>query len=281
MNYRHSFHAGNFADVFKHAVLARMLAYLLKKLSPFRYIDTHAGVGVYDLRGDPACRTGEWELGIKRILDLSFSTGLMAFLEPYLGTVQALNADGQLRYYPGSPDIARQLLRGTDRMLMCELHPDDADHLRWRYAKDDRMKICAMDGWTGLNAFIPPKERRGIVLADPPFEKAGEFDRLHDALAHGARKWATGIFALWYPIKHISDANAFARKLETTGLKNLLRTEIYIREPVTSASLNGCGLMILNPPWLLEEELRAVLPELSTVLAQDKGAGWKVETLDA
>jgi 23S rRNA (adenine2030-N6)-methyltransferase len=173
----------------------------------------------------------------------------------------------------------RALMRPHDRAALCELHKDDAAHLRWRYARDKRVKVCELDGWTGLNAFIPPKERRGLVLIDPPFEEPGEFERMNDALASGIRKWATGIFLLWYPIKHINDTNAFAEQLSHNGISKIMRAELYIHEPVSSNRLNGNGLIIVNPPWLLEAELRVVLPALAALLQKSSRGGWKIDQI--
>ncbi len=210
MNYRHAFHAGNFADVVKHVVLARILAYLGQKDAPYRVLDTHAGAGLYDLHGDEAQRTGEWEAGIGAVLRASFSPAVTALLAPWLKVVAEVNPGagddlaGNLRHYPGSPLIAQALTRAQDRLLFCETEPGVRAALEGATGRDNRVKVLSVDGWQGMNAYLPPKERRGVVLVDPPFEQPGEFKRLSEGLAESYQRWSTGIYALWYPIKDVS-----------------------------------------------------------------------------
>ena len=205
MNYRHTFHAGNFADVVKHAVLALLIERLKAKATAFRVIDTHAGAGLYDLAGEQARRTDEWKGGIGRLLGKSPDPSLAALLSPYLSAVEAAQTlappgpDHSPRLYPGSPWIARHLLRPQDRLTAVELHPEDAASLSQLFAGDRQVKVIALDGWNALGAFVPPKERRGLVLIDPPFEERDEFDRLLAGLVKAHRRWPTGVYALWYP----------------------------------------------------------------------------------
>src|SRR5208282_2317647 len=212
MNYRHAFHAGNFADVHKHSVLARILVHLRRKPAAFRVIDTHAGAGRYDLSGPEPSRSGEWHQGIERVWEARRRDRLPALLTPYLDAVAALNPDGKLRVYPGSPLIAETLLRPQDRLIACELEPQSAASLAAALRGDARAKVLAIDGWTALGAYVPPKERRGLVLIDPPFEDATDFTRLSGALAAAHRKWPTGIYMLWYPIKERGAPDALARR---------------------------------------------------------------------
>ncbi|HWT97835.1 MAG TPA: 23S rRNA (adenine(2030)-N(6))-methyltransferase RlmJ, partial [Terriglobales bacterium] len=198
MNYSHAFHAGNFADVFKHAVLARILHYLRGKPAAFRVIDTHAGSGLYDLTGDEASRSGEWHAGIERVLAAPLEPPVTVLLAPYLEVVGALNERGRLKTYPGSPALARAWLRPQDRLIACEVEPAAAAALRKNLRGDDRIKTPAVDGWTALRAYLPPKERRGLVVVDPPFEEDREFSRLAHAVAEAHRKWSTGLYLLWY-----------------------------------------------------------------------------------
>src|SRR5579871_1441945 len=200
MNYRHAFHAGNLADVLKHAVLARILTHLGEKAAAFRVIDTHAGAGLYDLASEPATRTAEWRDGIGRLLAAELPDDIRALLAPYLAGVAAANPAGGLRRYPGSPLIALDLMRPQDRLVACELEPGAAASLAANLRRDTRARAVTIDGWVALNAYVPPKERRGVVLIDPPYEAKDEFVRLADALGTARRKWATGIFLLWYPI---------------------------------------------------------------------------------
>jgi 23S rRNA (adenine2030-N6)-methyltransferase len=279
MNYRHSYHAGNFADVLKHAVLALMVRHLLKKDSAFRYLDTHAGIGLYDLEADEARRTGEWHGGVGRVLGKDLDPALAEFLAPWRQAVTAANPDGKIRFYPGSPEIVRHLMRPDDRMTLCELHPEDASALRRRYRRDARVTLVEIDGYTALNAYVPPKERRGIVLVDPPFEESGEFQRMIDGLARAHRKWPTGIYAFWYPIKDVMETDGLTRALGKAGIPSIFAAELLIRRPNDTTRLNGCGLLIVNPPWTLEKELAGLLPALADLLAQDAGARGRLVTI--
>jgi len=272
VNYRHAFHAGNFADVLKHAVLVRILVHLRTKPAAFRVIDTHAGAALYDLAGPEASRSPEWQGGIGRLEAAPLSTAARGLLAPYLDVVATLNPDGQLRRYPGSPAIVQALLRSQDRLLACELEPSAAAALARHLAADRRSKATAIDGWTALNAFIPPKERRGLVLIDPPFEDTGEFPRLAQALEAAHRKWASGAYLAWYPIKERGEPDGLARRLERARIGKVLRAELDIAPPGEAGRLAACGLIAINPPWTLADELAILLPELARVLS-DGGAG--------
>jgi 23S rRNA (adenine2030-N6)-methyltransferase len=276
MNYRHSYHAGNFADVFKHAVLALMVRHLLQKDSAFRYLDTHAGIGLYDLEADEASRTGEWRSGVGRLWDKALDPVLAGLLEPWRQAVAAVNPGGGLRFYPGSPELVRSLMRPGDRLTLCELHPEDAAALRARYRRDARVTAVEIDGYTALNAYLPPKERRGLVLVDPPFEEGGEFHRLINGLKRAHNKWPTGIYALWYPIKDVLETDAFAHSLGKDGIPDMIAAELLIRRPSDRSKLNGCGLVIVNPPWTLTKDLKALLPGLAGHLGEDTGARGRV-----
>jgi 23S rRNA (adenine2030-N6)-methyltransferase len=270
MNYRHAFHAGNFADVHKHAVLARILVHLGEKAAPFRVIDTHAGAALYDLAAEPAARTGEWRDGIGRLLAVDLPEDVRALLAPYLAAVGAANPGGGLRRYPGSPLIALNLMRPQDRLVACELEPRAAAALAAHLRRDRRARAVEIDGWVALNAYVPPKERRGVVLIDPPYEDKHEFARLADALAAAQRKWPTGIFLLWYPIKERSGPDRLAAALRRGATAKvaakILRAELEWK-PEASGRLAGAGLIIVNPPWRLAEELeQRLLPTLLSVL---------------
>ncbi len=279
MNYRHSYHAGNFADVLKHAVLSLMVRHLLQKDSAFRYLDTHAGIGLYDLGADEASRTGEWRGGVGRLWDKQLDPRLTELLAPWRQAVAATNPDGGLRYYPGSPELVRSLMRPVDRVILCELHPEDAGALRRRYRRDERVTVVEIDGYTGLNAYLPPKERRGLVLVDPPFEQGGEFFRLGEGLRRAHKKWPTGIYALWYPIKDVLETEAFTRGLAKADIPDTVAAEILIRRPNDRSKLNGCGLLIVNPPWTLKKDLETLLPGLAEHLGEDAGARGRIVTV--
>lgn len=280
VNYRHAFHAGSFADVFKHAVLCRILDYLRGKPAPFRVIDTHAGTGIYDLTGAEARRGGEWHDGIERLMAATLPEPVAALLRPYLDVVSALNECGRLKLYPGSPALARAWLRPQDRLIACELEPQAAGALAGHLRGDVRIKTIAIDGWTALAAYVPPKERRGLVLVDPPFEEDGDFARLAHGLAAAHRKWATGAYALWYPIKGREQADLLAKNLHRSGLGKILRAELTVRPLTDQSRLNGSGLILVNPPWTLETELAVLLPALAGVLGDGKGA-YRIDWLSA
>ena len=267
MNYRHAFHAGNFADVVKHAVLVRILVHLRGKPAPFRVIDTHAGAGRYDLAGEEAQRSGEWRDGIDRLVRAPIAAGPRALLAPYLEAVAACNGAGGLTAYPGSPALVRAFLRAQDRLIACELEPNAAAALARHLAGDRRSKAVAIDGWTALNAYVPPKERRGVVLIDPPFEEAADFTRLSSALVAAHRKWPTGIYMLWYPIKERDAAEALVRRLKRTGLAGLLRCEINLAPPAAALGLTGSGVILVNPPYKLDADLGLLLPALGKILS--------------
>jgi 23S rRNA (adenine2030-N6)-methyltransferase len=267
VNYQHAFHAGNFADVHKHAVLARILVHLRNKPAAFRVIDTHAGAGRYDLASSEATRGGEWQNGIKRLWEGSPGPALKDFLSPYLEAVSALNSSGRLRAYPGSPAIVQNFLRAQDRLIACELEPRVANALRRALRGDPRAKAITMDGWTALGAYVPPKERRGLVLVDPPFEQTDEFIRLSNELAAAHRKWPTGIYLLWYPIKDREAPDGLARRLRKLGMLNVLRSELMIGPSSSDSGLIGSGLVLINPPYKLDLELRTHLPELGRIFS--------------
>jgi len=262
MNYRHAFHAGNFADVVKHAVLARIVAHLKEKPAAFRVIDTHAGAGLYDLAGAEASRTGEWRAGIGKLVSAKLDPAIRALLSPYLDAIAALNA-GPLKLYPGSPALLQQLLRSQDRLVACEKEPNAARALIACMRGDKRAKAVAIDGYTALNAYVPPKERRGLILVDPPFEQPDEFDALAQGLAAAHRKWPTGIYALWYPVKDARETDRFSRRLTRLGMPRMLQAELVLP---ARGGLRGSGLILVNPPWRLESELTVLLPALLGVL---------------
>ncbi|MGX7872211.1 23S rRNA (adenine(2030)-N(6))-methyltransferase RlmJ [Mesorhizobium sp. ORM6] len=279
MNYRHAYHAGNFADVVKHIVLTRLLEYLKQKDKAFRVIDTHAGIGRYDLSSPEAQKTGEWQGGIGRLIDASFDARTTALLAPYLETVRSLNPEGGVKKYPGSPLLTRTLLRKQDRLSAIELHPKDAVRLKAEFADDFQTRVMELDGWLALGAHLPPKEKRGLVLVDPPFEEEGEFGRLVDGLVKAHRRWTGGIYALWYPIKDRKAIIAFRKALKQSGIPKILDIEFEIRPASPEPSLDGSGMVVVNPPFTLEDELRTVLPALHKLLVMEKPAHWSLEWL--
>jgi 23S rRNA (adenine2030-N6)-methyltransferase len=268
MNYRHAFHAGNFADVMKHAVLARLVEHLKQKDKPFRLLDLHAGIGLYDLEAGEAERTGEWREGVGRLYGeggapVPLPKPAEALLAPWRKAVAAVNDGTRLARYPGSPEIARRLAREEDRLAFNELHEEDFAALKTRFAREGRVQVTAMDAWTAVKALLPPPERRGLVLIDPPYEAAGEAAKAVAGLAEAHRRFATGILCLWYPVKAQAEADALVRRAGALGLPKTLRAEISVRRADTNARLNGSGLIVVNPPWTLEAELAVLLPALA------------------
>jgi 23S rRNA (adenine2030-N6)-methyltransferase len=283
MNYRHAFHAGGFADVIKHIVLVRILAYLQEKPAAFRVIDTHAGAGAYDLTSDEARRGGEWLTGIARVMQARFSETTLPLLLPYLDIVRAFNPQAALGTYPGSPLIARALLRPQDRLTACEVEPKARKHLIDALRRDTQARVVDLDGWVALPAFVPPKERRGLVMIDPSYEHKDEFERLATGFAEAFAKWPTGSYLLWYPVKSRRATDNLARHVaEVAGADaaagKCLRLEFSVAPQVTGAGLTSAGLLIVNPPWTLAGELKAILPELEKPLGQGGAGRFRLET---
>lgn len=275
MNYRHAYHAGNFADVLKHVVLALVIDYLKRKPAPFRIVDTHAGSGRYALDSEAATKTGEWEGGIGRILGAgaaSLPPAVAARMAPYLDAVRAENDGESLRFYPGSPLIARRLMRDDDALVLNELHPEEHARLKATLGSDRRVKVLALDGWLALKSQLPPRERRGIVLIDPPFEQEGELQRMADGLAEGLRRFATGVYLAWYPIKDPKPVAKLHRAAATIAGERALRVELMLRRPVDPDRLNGCGLVAINAPHTLSNDLAIILPEIARRLSDDGSA---------
>lgn len=284
MNYRHAYHAGNFADVFKHVVLALCLQHLASKPGPFRVIDTHAGVGRYDLAGSEAGRTLEWADGVGRLIGVDappIPPDLEAALAPYLGAVKAVNRDGRLSAYPGSPILALAALSTDDRLIANELHPDDRAALAELFKGDGRVTVMGLDGWTAVKSLLPPKERRGLLFVDPPFEAPGEFERMARAVIEARRRFATGMMIFWYPMKTAADADVFYRGIAGSPPEKWLRAEIMVRAPHNPSLLNGCGVYVVNPPWTLAQRLETVGPFLADRLARGPGAAFSMSAAAA
>jgi 23S rRNA (adenine2030-N6)-methyltransferase len=275
LNYRHAYHAGNFADVFKHLMLVRMLLYLRRKEAPFRVIDTHAGLGFYRLDGEEARKTGEADGGIRRFAKAALSPAAQELAAPYLALARPGLASGGL--YPGSPAIAADLLREQDRMTFAELHPRDAMKLRRHFARDRRVAMLEMDGFLALKAGTPPRERRGLVLIDPPFESPDEFERVRGAVLEAHAKWPTGCYAIWYPVKADGLSERFLAAMRASFVPRQLCLELMIAPRNSERGLPGCGLLVINPPFSLREEAGILLPELAVALG---GAGAECRILE-
>jgi 23S rRNA (adenine2030-N6)-methyltransferase len=279
MNYSHAFHAGNFADVFKHIILARILTHLREKTAPFRVIDTHAGEGLYDLAGEEAGRTGEWRDGIGRLAGVELPADAAALMATYFSALHACNHAGELRYYPGSPVLACHLLRPQDRLVACELEPRAAAVLSHQLRASPAAKVVRIDGWIALNAYVPARERRGLVIVDPAFEQPNDLIRLADGVAAAYRKWPTGIYLLWYPVKGRDGPDRFIKTLRRVGMEKCLRVEFAVATPWQAEGLKACGVIVVNPPWRLAAELRIFAPALLSALGRDAGGRYLLDEI--
>lgn len=268
MNYRHVFHAGNICDIVKHSVLTLAIEHLCAKESPFCVLDTHAGVGLYDLQEPRAQKTNEAQSGILRLLEAA----RIPELSGYYAVLKKLNLDWEketaegFRYYPGSPLVTLQLLRPRDRLIACELHPDDAVELKRQLFPYRQAQSHQRDGYEALTAFLPPAEKRGLVLIDPPFEAQDEFERLADKLKTAHARWPQGIFMAWYPIKERPTIWRFHEALASSGIDKILAAE-FVYQPETHADrLNGSGMIFINPPWQMNEKLAQLFPQIHNAL---------------
>lgn len=278
MNYRHAFHAGNHGDVLKHAVLVRVLTYLTQKDSALAVLDAHAGIGEYDLTGVEAFKTGEWRGGIDKLLEAAPVEDL---LSSYLDIVRGFNADGGLRHYPGSPALALALLRPRDRLLLNELHPEDHETLAARFAHDRRVQVSQVDAGQAIRAQLPFREKRGLLLIDPAFEVTDETARVSRMVAQALRRMAHVCVMIWYPVTTQAFADDLCAGLVVAGAKAVLRAEMLVRPALENGGLAGSGVVVINPPWTLHDELKTVLPALAAVLGEN-GQGrhslqWMIE----
>ncbi len=268
--YRHLFHAGNFADVFKHSLLTQLVLVLEKKDKPFFVLDTHAGIGLYDLTHPWAQKNAEYKDGIALLWERKDVPNTMV---PYLEAVRAENVHGTLRFYPGSPRIVRRLLRPNDRMVLIELNRKDCEELETLFRGDRQVMVRMMDGYQALRAFLPPKERRGLVFIDSSFDRAQEFRRLTEGLVEAHRRFATGVYGLWYPMMEPTAMRGFERGMLATGIPRILQMELSVSADDLGGHMRGCGLLVVNPPFGYEEIARSILDWLWPVLSRDRDGG--------
>lgn len=278
MNYRHAFHAGNFADVHKHVVVLAILARLLRKPAPLFFLDTHAGPGMYDLHSAEASRSNEWRDGVGRLHE---ATPTSADLAEYLKTAAAASGKTarQFRHYAGSPLLALQVLRAEDRIVLVEQLPMEARALEKALPRRRNVSVVNADGYASLKAYLPPKENRGLVLVDPPYEAEDEFAAVEKALRFGLERWSNGVFAAWYPIKAGGEARRFHTAMQQSGLRKLLLLELNLKPADSPLGLNGSGMLIANPPWRLDVDMRDALDELLRLLSPDKTGNVRIEWL--
>jgi 23S rRNA (adenine2030-N6)-methyltransferase len=276
LSYRHSFHAGNFADVLKHTVQSLIIEALKQKPKPFVYFDTHSAAGRYDLSDDKSEKTGEFKQGIARLWARDDIPDLM---QPYLDTVEALNPDGELRFYPGSPMVAKQLMGRENRLELTELHPTDIELLKQEFAGDRKVRIQQVDGYKGLKGGLPPAQRRALVLIDPPYELKTEHDDAIKGIVESHKRFATGIYALWYPLVSRAQVKRFCEKFASQDIRNILRIEMCVKGDTEGFGMTGSGMIVVNPPWKLEQQMKELLPWLTTQLKQDDQAQFTIEWL--
>lgn len=287
MNYRHQYHAGNFADVMKHVLLVRLIRAMQRKEKGFLYLDTHAGRGRYDLAaaasGDSLQRRPEWPEGVGRLWSTPTRDDPAA-LAQYADLVREFdrqhgNLDALPRFYPGSPWIARLLARPVDRLALCEKHPAEFSALREELGNEPRTSVQASDGYAALRALLPPPERRGLVLIDPPYEAQDEFAQVADALQQALRRFPDAVVAVWYPLTVRARADAFLAGVETLAVRPSLVMELEVAGDESPLKMKGCGLLVINPPWKFDEEARPIIDTLAIRLAQGPGATGLVEWL--
>ncbi|CCO46125.1 putative Protein involved in catabolism of external DNA [Vibrio nigripulchritudo SOn1] len=273
LSYRHSFHAGNHADVVKHIVQSLILNALNQKEKPYVYHDTHSGVGRYDLTHEWSEKTGEYKQGIARLWQ---ADNLPEEIQSYLEAIQSLNQDNTLRYYPGSPRVARAHIRSQDRIVLTELHPSDHPLLEQEFHRDRQVSIFKEDGFKRLKASLPPKERRGLVLIDPPYELSHEYRDVVNAIAQAHKRWATGIYAIWYPVVNRHDIDDMLTGLEKLGIRKILQIELGVSADTNERGMTASGMIVINPPWKLESQMNEILPILKEAIAPVSGH-FKVE----
>ena len=275
LSYRHSFHAGNHADVLKHTVQSLILGSLKAKDKAFVYVDTHAGAGAYDLASKEMEKTGEYLDGIQRL----WQQDCPAALDAYIAVVKKLNHSGELRHYPGSPLLAAELCRSQDRLQLSELHPADFPRLESLFRGDRRIQIHKVDGYANLKALLPPIERRGVILIDPPYELHHEYSDVVNGVMDGLKRWGTGTFAIWYPVVQRTDVSFLERKFSAAGLPSTLQIELNVLPENNRFGMTGSGMIVVNPPWKLASTMDDLLPWLATALGQYADANYRLNWL--
>lgn len=274
LSYRHSYHAGNFADVIKHIVIIEILGYLTRKDRPFEYFDSHAGAGLYDLASEHAAKLQEYTRGVGKLKAANWPE-----LGAYFSILKQYNPSGTLNYYPGSPLIAMHFMRGADRAWLFEMHPADHDLLKQNTAGHDRIRVMHEDGFKGLPALLPPLSRRGLVLIDPPYEIKSDYKRVYETVNMAYKKFATGIYAVWYPVVERKRIEQLVAKFKNSGIKKIQRYELGVSADSRGKGMTGAGMIVVNPPWPLLEKMSRLLPKLVNALAENDGACFKSEVL--
>lgn len=276
LSYRHSFHAGNFADVLKHTVQTLIIQALKQKPKPFVYFDTHAGAGRYDLTTEMGQKKAEYKDGIEKTWQ---QDDIPELLLPYINIIKQLNPDGKLTSYPGSPLIADSLMHRNNRLELSELHPSDFMWLKQEFKDVNNVNIKQCDGYKHLISKLPPIQRRGLILIDPPYELETEYDDLIKSIKQAHRLFSTGIYAVWYPMVSRHHVKQFCDKFKNSGIKDILKIEMCVKPDSEEYGMTGTGMIIINPPWKLAKQMQEVMPWLLENLKQENQSGYTIETL--
>ena len=274
LSYRHSFHAGNFADVIKHIVIIEILEHLINKDNAFDYIDTHAGAGYYNLDSDQAAKLREYSNGIGKLKAKDWPE-----LARYFEIIKKCNSTAALKSYPGSPIIAMHFMRAKDRAWLFEMHPKDVERLKKSTAKNRRIRVADSDGFKGMLSLLPPASRRGLVLIDPSYEIKTDYTQVFDAVAKAYKKFTTGTYAIWYPVVERKRIDQLEKKFISSGIKRIQRFELAVTADSFDRGMTAAGMMVINPPWMLMEKMSQLLPKLVKTLAEDEGGFYKADVL--
>lgn len=274
LSYRHIYHAGNHADILKHIVVSEICKHLIKKDAPFFYLDTHAGIGKYALDSDKAQKNKEYQSGIARLFE---EKNLPEPIEALLDIVRDMNPNSSLTYYPGSPKIVDYYVRQKDKLHLCELHPNDYPILAALFPNKRKANVVKDNGFDAVKAMLPPPQKRGFVLMDPPYEVKKDYQYVVQALVDGIKRFPQGTYAIWYPVLGRKQANDLLKAVEATKIRNVLLLEMNIRDTEKERGMAGSGMIIVNPPWTLEKEANQFLPVLTKLLAEDDQANYQVQ----
>lgn len=276
LSYRHSYHAGNHADVLKHIVLTLCINALKEKEKPFLYLDTHSGAGRYLLQSEHAEKTGEFLSGINLIWQQSDTPEL---LNTYLSVLKRYNPFDNLKYYLGSPLIAKQLLREQDKLNLTELHPTDYSLLRQEFSKDKRAKVFKEDGFAQLKSKLPPESRRGIILIDPSYEIKDDYQKIPKALIEAYKRFATGVYLIWYPVVSRTQTQKMIEQIINSGIKKIAQFELAVKPDNNQKGMTASGMIVINPPWKLNEQMQTIMPWLKNILDTEKTGNYLIKEL--
>lgn len=276
LSYRHAFHAGNHADVLKHIVLLQVLEYMKQKETSFLYVDTHSGAGLYDLHSDWASKTSEYKTGISHLWQ---ATDLPPELQLYIDMINQLNPEGELKVYPGSPWIAYQSLRPYDKARLFELHPNEYTCLNENFVRQRNIKMDQSDGFQALNAVLPPASRRAVVLIDPPYEVKSDYQTVVSALKQACHRFNSGVYMLWYPVVNRKVIEKLERSLVESGIRNIQLFELAVQADTQASGMTASGMIVINPPWKLQQTMQSIMPWLQQKLCSSKGCGYRINQL--